>query len=621
MSFTNAPTSRWLARLRPTMALSATGAKLIIAALTLALVVAASLTVTNGYASYLLRLIALNVIVVYGANLLLGYAGQAYLAIAATFAVGAYTSALGTTQLALPFPVTWLGGAVLAGCVGLVCGLPALRLSGGYLAMVSIGFNIVIEQILVNWTSVTAGPIGVTAIPPPSIGGYVLDGRATLALALLVAALVIAVAVALRRSQWGLALVAMRDNQVAAASLGIDTVRLKAVVFVLSSFAAGLAGGLYAHTMQYISPDISTIFHSAGYVLMLVLGGLGTLCGPLVGAVILTLLPELLSGLQQYHLLVLGCVLLGAVVFMPQGLVPLVAGFARTADKSAAGVRVIHSAPPLEAMNKQMRPAPTQLVVEDLHKSFGGITALRGVSLNVASGTIHGLIGPNGSGKSTFVNVVSGLYVPNSGTIRLGDLNLSGTSLRRVAAAGIVRTFQTPQLFDSLSVLDNIRAALFPADAPGLGTALLDLPESRAATRRATDAAMGLLRLLGLEHLGDVPASELSQGDQRRLEIGRALAARPSVLFLDEPAAGLSANESEQLCNLMEQLRDLGLALVLIEHHMDIIMRVCQRITVLDQGLVIAEGKPDEIRSNERVLSAYLGTRRQPTALVDAPRQ
>jgi branched-chain amino acid transport system ATP-binding protein len=232
---------------------------------------------------------------------------------------------------------------------------------------------------------------------------------------------------------------------------------------------------------------------------------------------------------------------------------------------------------------------------------------LRGVSIHVAPGTIHGLIGPNGSGKSTLVNVVSGLYCAGAGTVRFGERGLGGTSMRRIAAAGVMRSFQTPQPFAELTVRENLMAAQFRHRAAGIVASLFALPASRRATAQAAEAATRLARALGLTALLDQHSGALPQGDQRRLEIARALAARPGVLILDEPAAGLSQEESEALCQLLDHLRREGLALLLIEHHMDVIMRLCDRITVLDRGQVIAEGTPAEIQADERVRSAYFG--------------
>jgi ABC-type branched-subunit amino acid transport system ATPase component len=469
---------------------------------------------------------------------------------------------------------------------------------------VSIAFNVVLQEALVNWASVTGGAMGVPGVPPIGIGMLVLDDHAVLALIVAVALATIFVAIAFRKSLWGLAFVAMRESEVASRSLGIDTVRLKAVAFFVSSVIVGLAGGLYGHSIGYVSPDIGTIFASVNFVLMLVLGGIGTAWGPLIGAVILTLLPQWLFDFERYHLLVLGIILLVSIMLMPKG----IASLARRRRASDAKPNVADAAVGFTALAEfASGSGNAALAIEEIRKSFGGVDALRGVSIRVAPGTIHGLIGPNGSGKSTLVNVVSGLYRADAGTIRFGEREIGGQSMRRIAAAGVMRTFQTPQPFAELTVRENLMAAQFRHGAVGVTASLLALPRSRGATARAADAAARLARAVGLTPLLDQHSGALPQGDQRRLEIARALAAHPGILILDEPAAGLSETESEALCKLLDHLRSEGIGLLLIEHHMDVIMRLCDRVTVLDRGQVIADGTPAEIQADERVRSAYFG--------------
>jgi ABC-type branched-subunit amino acid transport system ATPase component/ABC-type branched-subunit amino acid transport system permease subunit len=591
---------------RPTVG----GVRRLLPPLVIAVLIVSAWSIHDSYFNYLIKLAALNVAVVCGLNLLMGYAGQAYIAVAATFAIGAYASALGMMKLGLPFIVSWLGGSLVAGVFGVLSGVPAFRLAGAYLAMVSIAFNIVVEETLIHWADVTNGPIGLSGIPAPEIAGHTLDGRGAAALATAVAALSWLAVRALRRSSWGLAMVAIRESEIAAKSLGIDTVRLKAVVFFASACIIGLAGGLYGHSNSYISPDIATIFASIIFVLMLILGGMGTSFGPVVGAILLTVAPQLLSDFQRYHLLVLGGILLALIVLMPQG---LVAGLTRLVGRqrrplSGAADGLVATGAPQRPFRRRPGAAAAPLVVRDVRRSFGGIVALGGVDITVEPGLIRGLIGPNGSGKSTLVNVITGLYRADRGSIVLGTVDLTCLGMTRVARAGVVRTFQTPQLFGQLTVRENLLAAQFPRQASSLAAAVLDTPHNRREIGAGVEWAVELARMLDLGAQLDRPASELPQGERRKLEIGRALAAEPSVLILDEPAAGLSPEEGAALCQVLEALRASGLAILLIEHHMDVVMRVCDRITVLDQGLVIAEGTPAEIREDARVRLAYLGS-------------
>jgi branched-chain amino acid transport system permease protein len=571
-------------------------------------------SITDSYIGYLARLTTINVIVAYSLNLLIGYAGQAFIAIGATFAIGAYASALGMMKLGAPFVVAWPAGGIMAGIFGLLSSLPAMRLAGAYLAMVSIAFNVVVEQILIHWTELTGGPIGLPAIPTASIGGFELDDRAMLVLIIFVAALTIYGCMALRQSQWGRALAAMGENELASKSLGIHTLRLKAAVFWLSSVIAGLAGGLYAHSMRYISPDIGTIFASFNFIIMLVLGGIRSKWGPLVGAVLLTLLPQLLSGFERYHLLVLGIILLVVVTTMPRGVAQIVdsivARFKSAPDRQDSTIsQTLPATLSVARFGESIAPVGNhELVAEAIDRSFGGVAALRGASITVRSGMIRGLIGPNGSGKSTLVNVISGVDRANAGEIRFDGDRIDGLTSPRIANAGVIRSFQTPRIFCELTVMENLLVAQFRRHAASLFGAFFDLPSSRSVTREAAEQARRLARALGLEELLEQRAGNLSQGDKRKLEIARALAAEPSVLILDEPAAGLSAEEAATLCAVLEPLRAKGLAVILVEHHMDVIMRVCDRITVLERGSVIVEGTPEEVQGHPEVRRAYLGT-------------
>ena len=561
---------------------------------------------TDTYLIYLAKLLALNIMVVYGVNLLMGYAGQAFLAISATFGIGAYVCALLVMKVGLPMPLAWLSGGLLAGLTGVLAGSASLALAGAYLAMVSIAFNVVVEQVIINWPSVTAGPMGITAIPAMGVGNFVFDDRLQLVVIGIAALLTIYAVVTVRRSQWGLAFVALRDSPIAASSLGIDTARLKANAFFTASMISGLAGGLYSHSILYISPDISTVFQSILYVLMVVLGGIGTSWGPVVGATLLTLLPQWLSDFQSYHLVMLGSILLACVVLMPHGILPALRRVRRSTAAMDGPIASPSSVGELDLGGVEIGSGAV-LSLRGLSKRFGGLVAVDGVDIDIASGTIHGLIGPNGSGKSTVVNLVSGFYRPSGGEALLDGKSITGRPMMAIARVGLIRTFQTPQLFDELSVLENLCAAQFSHRHPTLLSALFGLASSRRETAEAIIRAERIAMALGLDRQLKQRSGDLAQGDRRRLEIGRALAARPRLLILDEPAAGLPADEIEKLSSLLEGLRRSSLTLLLIEHHMDIVMRVCDRITVLDRGRVIADGSPAAVQADSKVRRAYLG--------------
>ena len=579
-------------------------------ALGMVALIAVAWSIEDPYFNYLLKLTAINVAVICGLNLLMGHAGQAFIAVAAIYAIGAYGSALAMLKLGFPFPVAWFAAALLAGLFGVISSIPALRLAGAYLAMVSIAFNVVVEEVIVHWDVLTGGPRGLSGIPGPGAGGWELSSQGVAALCVAVAALSWFLVQTLRRSPWGLALVAMRESEIVVKSLGVDTVRLKAAAFFVSGCIVGLGGGLYAHSITYISPDIGTIFASIVFVLMLILGGLGTAWGPVLGAVLLTVGPELLKDFQRYHLVVLGLLLLASIVLMPEGIVTaLTRPLRRIRARKAEGEAETAASGQPTALGDLLagRKAATALEIEGIRKHFGGIAALDGVELTIEPGTIHGLIGPNGSGKSTLVNVISGYYRADGGSARLEGREMLRSTMVRIAQSGVVRTFQTPQLFAGLSARENLQAGQFHRQAPDLASSLLGLRRSRRVSHETTLEAENIAAALGIAHLLDRPAGELALGDQRKLEIGRALAAQPVVLILDEPAAGLSTEESEGLCALLEELRLRGMTVLLIEHHMDVIMRVCDTITVLERGRVIARGAPAEIQTNEAVRAAYLG--------------
>jgi ABC-type branched-subunit amino acid transport system ATPase component/ABC-type branched-subunit amino acid transport system permease subunit len=576
----------------------------------LAVAVGVSFLVEDRYVAYLARLTLLNIIVVYALNITLGYAGQASLCIAAIFAVGAYASAIGVMRFGVPFILAWPIGAFLAGLFGILSALPALRLSGAYLAMVSIAFNVVAEQILIHGGDVTGGPVGMPAIPPIEIGTFAFNESWTLALIAACSVLAIFCTASFRNSQWGRAAIALRESELAAQSLGIDTVRLKIAIFFVSSVIAGFAGGLYAHSINYISPDIGAILASFIFVLMLVLGGIGTLWGPLIGACVLTLVPQLLSEFQKYHLLVLGIVLLLAVTQMPKGLVrpgALFSKLRRRTGKPAEPEIAHHAVRTGRVIAIPAGTAPAILSAEKILKRFGGVIALSDAAVEVRPGMIRGMIGPNGSGKSTLVNVLTGFYVPDGGTVRLGDRDITGKSTASIAQAGVVRTFQTPRLFADLTVEENLMAGQFRRRPGSLLAALFGTFGSGRTNAAAASESASLAAAVGLGDLLKREANELAQGNQRLLEIARALSAQPSFLILDEPAAGLSHEDCMNLCTLLEELRAGGLGILLIEHHMDVVMRVCDRITVLNRGAVMAEGTPEEIRANPAVQEAYLG--------------
>jgi branched-chain amino acid transport system ATP-binding protein len=573
-------------------------------ALWTALAVAAAavpLVTANTYYLYLAMSTAILVVITCGVNVLAGLSGQISLGHAGFYAIGAYAGALGAVRGGLSLWTALPLSGVVTAAVGAVLALAALRLSGPYLAMVTIAFGIIVEGALVEWVALTGGPGGMFNIPKPALFG------ATLPLARYYWVVMVAAAVALwstrnlMRSAWGRAFIAVKDSELAAESLGVSVYAARTMAFTISAAFAGAGGCLFAFLNGYLSPDSFTLQTSILFLLVVLFGGLGALAGPVVGAVALVALPEILRDFLEYRLILYGSLLLLSVYFLPRGVVGAVWPGAPTASAATRPSRALVA----ERGRVAARSTGVALASIGVSKSFGGLRALSDVSFTVERGTIHSLIGPNGAGKTTLVNVWSGFYPPDTGLVELAGERISGWSPAAIARRGLVRTFQTPQLFEELSVLDNV---LVGAAAHRLGSvpaAMLGLSRVDATAREVAGTA---LADTALSARTATRAGALALGDRRRLEIARALAAGATVLLLDEPAAGLSAAEIEDLDALLARMKARGLTIVLIEHHMDLVMAISDRVTVLDEGRVIADGPPVTVQRDAAVVRAYLGS-------------
>ena len=587
-----------------------------------AVTAAIPLLTANTYYLYLAMTIGILVVVTTGLNVLAGLTGQISLGHAGLYAIGAYAAALGATRLGLGL-VTALPLAVgLGAAVGTALALAALRLSGPYLAMVTIAFGIIVEGALVEWVALTGGPGGIFDIPRPSVAGVPLPLRGYYCVVALAAAVALALTANLMRSAWGRAFLAVKGSELAAESLGLSAYRVRTAAFTLSAAFAGAGGGLFAFLNGYLSPDSFTLQSSILFLLIVLLGGLGTLAGPLVGATVLVLLPELLRQLADFRLILYGSLLLLSVYFLPRGVVGALAP--RLGRPGVIGepspeldASVLPSPPSGRGDGRPGEPkrsvpaadgessglASVVLELQGVGKAYGGVEAVADVTFTVRAATVHSLIGPNGAGKTTIVNLVSGFAGTDRGRIALFGERVEGTAPAAIARRGLVRTFQTPQLFDELSVLDNVRVGAAGHRLGSLGLALL------GADRRDADArAAASLEVVGLDAWAAAPAAVLPFGHRRRLEIARALAAGARVLVLDEPAAGLSPAEIEALDALLARLRADGLTVMLVEHHVDLVMAISDRVTVLDEGRVIADGPPAAVQRDPAVVAAYLGT-------------
>jgi ABC-type branched-subunit amino acid transport system ATPase component/ABC-type branched-subunit amino acid transport system permease subunit len=568
-----------------------------------ALAIAAALIpffTSNTYYLYVVISVGLLTIVTAGLNVLVGFTGQTSLGHAGLYAFGAYTAALCVTRAGTSEGVAIAAAVVVTSMVGAAVAAAALRVSGPYLAMVTIAFGLIVEGVLIEWGSLTGGPGGIFNIPKPGLRAHYWTVMLTAALALWLTA-------NLRRSAWGRACLAVKNSEVAAESLGLSAYYVRIAAFTVSAAFTGAAGALFTFLNGYISPDSFTLQTSILFLLALLFGGLGRVAGPVAGSVALTILPELLTRLLDYRLILYGSLLLLSIYWLPEGVVGAVSRARRS--RSSPPSSELHPEAPRPALSPEGRGrAPGLLVASEVSLSFGGVMALADVTLAVNRQRIHAVIGPNGAGKTSLLNVLSGFYAPGRGTIMLDGQSIAGVPPYAVARRGIARTFQTAQVFGDLSVRDNVAVGVA---GPRLGSpisALLATPGSRAREAALQSRALVLLHALGLAELTDEPADSLAAGLRRKLEIARALATEPLLLMLDEPAAGLSPAEIAALDTQLTTLRERGgPAVILVEHHMDLVMAVSDRITVLDYGRVIAEGGPDEIRQNPAVIEAYLG--------------
>jgi branched-chain amino acid transport system permease protein len=620
----------------------------------LMLLAAIPLMVDNAYALGLLTLLAIYGILLIGLDVTVGYLGQVNLAQAAFLGLGAYAAGLSVTFLGLGM----LSALAVSTLVGLVFGgllaFPALRLEGPQFALATLSFSALCTTVLNEWEGLTGGAQGLH-VSRPIFWGHSLKAQGFYWLCLILLVLVWSAMRNLLSSQWGRAFEALRDSPIATDAMGVGAYRHKVAGFAVGSALGGLAGGLYAFNFQYLQP------HSFVYELMVilllgvVLGGRKSLWGAFFGASLIALLPNLLSNRLLFEaisgigflttllagvrglmkkttkpfqaiapivamgLLVAGAMvventedwrkaifalmLFSVVVGLPEGIM----GFA--ARSLTLLFRIDSPALPAATALEFVLPSTTPaggplLEIYGLKRYFGGVKAVDGVAIAVHSGCVHGLIGPNGSGKSTAVNVISGLYAPTAGKILLHGRPLP-KGMVKVARTGIARTFQNLQLFSELSALDNVMVAMKGVYHTALPLVLLGFGNKEE--QRAQADALALLDLVGLKDHARTSAKDLPYGAQRFMEIARALARRPELLILDEPAAGLARPDVDRLMRIISRINQRGVTIILIEHHMDVVSELCNVVTVLDGGKVIAEGSAEEVKRDPKVIAAYLG--------------
>jgi branched-chain amino acid transport system ATP-binding protein/branched-chain amino acid transport system permease protein len=564
--------------------------------------------VPAGYVRRLLDVAAIQTLLVLSLNLLYGYAGQFSFGHAGFWGVGAYTTALLTTSLGAPFWVDLPASAVVAGLLGVVVGFPALTLRGPYLAFATLGCGEIVRLVLLNWKEVTGGQDGIAAIPVAGLGPLAFRSDGQFYYLVLAVLLLTGLALhRLRHSRHGRAYVAIRESEIAASAMGVPIARMKIEAFVLSAMLAGVAGSLYAHLFRYVSPDVFTFDVSVGLMLMLLVGGVGTIAGAVVGAVLLTMLPEMLRFTHEYYMAIYGVGILVLLILVPDGLAGLGRRWLRIREGPPADTAFPATGGVVPSRPRLGDATAPLFVATDLTRTFGGLMALDAVSFAVRAGEIRGLIGPNGSGKTTCLNVLTGIYTPTRGSAHFHGVSILGRPPHVITALGIARTFQTIRVFPHLSALDNVMVGQHCRTRAGVAGVVLRTGRARAEERKIAGVAGRALARVGLGDRQGVAAGRLAYGERRLLEIARALATEPELLLLDEPAAGLNPHETERLMRLIEQLRDDGLTLIVVEHNMRLVMGVCDHITVLDFGKKLTEGSPEDVRVHPAVIEAYLG--------------
>lgn len=573
-----------------------------------ALVVLAPWVGIGGYWTRQIVLIAIMSSVVSGLNIVFGYAGELAVGQAALYAVGAYVAGYLSVKLGVTDIFLCLAAAIVAVVlVGLVSGLPGLRLGGWALAMVTFYLVLLIPDFVNLLPAQTGGAGGLAGLPNPTIFGAQLTGNGLYAFIIVVTAAWFVLFRNVVKSPYGDRFLVLRQSPVLMSTLGVSVYRIKLLAYVIGAIPAGIAGVFFAFYSTFISPDSFTFTLAITIFAATVIGGSRSIYGAIFGAALLIVLPGEFASFNEYATVIFGGFLVLAGVLFTGGLAGVARLIGRRLLPGRGSAPEAVAAPVDGALALPAEIPGRELRVESLSKSFGGLRALRDVSLSAAPGAVTAIIGPNGSGKTTLLNVICGYYAPTHGTIRLGDEVLSGRPPHAIARAGVARTFQTPIVPAGLSTRALVATGRTVLSRVGLMQTALRLPRFRQARAADESVVGGLLGALGIDHLAAVDVASLPLGTRRLTETARVLAAAPALCLFDEVASGVDGDDLARLVRVIQGMTRAGATVVLVEHNFPLVLEIADTIHVLSNGELVASGTPSQIAANPRVLQEYVG--------------